>query len=194
MGAPSARKTMVGAPKVGGAIFRAPAGTALPATARVALNAAFKSQGACSSDGVKRAIKKAYASLKDWEGNEMAKPRTEHSVTLDFKLIGVLDQDVLETVFGTASVTTTPASSTHGNLTDLAYSGAEPANSSWVIDVAYQGRLRRIVLPDAQITTESLEEEFKNDGLVGLPVTLTLYADSSGKFFYDYGDDGQLTA
>lgn len=194
MAAPSAKKTLVGAPKAGGALFRAPLGTALPTTARATPNVAFKSQGACSSDGVKRAIKKAYASLKDWAGNEMAKPRTEHAVSLDFNLIGVLDGDVLETIFGSGAVTVTAASSTHGNLVDVAYKGDDPVNSTWIIDLAYNGRLRRIVLPEAQITTETVAEEFKNDGLVGLPVTLTLYPDSALNYFYDYNDDGQLTA
>ena len=45
---PDAKKTSVGKPKIGGAVFRAPVGTALPTDATSKLDVAFKELGYCS--------------------------------------------------------------------------------------------------------------------------------------------------
>lgn len=194
MAAPSEAKIAVGAPKIGGAIFRAPLGTALPTDVSTALNAAFVNQGYVSSDGFTRTIDKAYAAVTAWGGDEVAKNRTEHSVGAKFTLLQTLDSDVLKTVFGDDAVTVTAATPTTGELIAVAYDGAEQAKSEWVVELAYNGRLRRIVFPNAQLTTESFEQTFTDEDVAGFPVELTIYKDGSGKYFYDYTDDGVTSA
>lgn len=194
MAAPSESKIAVGAPKIGGSIFRAPIGSTLPTDVSGALDAALINQGYVSSDGFTRTIDKAYSAVTAWGGDEVAKNRTEHSVSAKFMLLQTLDADVLKTVFGDAAVTVTAATLTEGERITVAYDGAEQAKSAWVVELAYLGRLRRIVFPNAQLTTESFEQTFTDEDVAGFPVELTIYKDGSGKYFYDYTDDGVTTA
>lgn len=192
MAAPTEAKIAVGAPKIGGAIFRAPLGTAVPTDEAATLNAAFVNQGYVSSDGFTRAIEKAYAAINAWGGDEVAKNRTEHSVSASFTLLQTLDSDVLESVWGEDSVTVTAATVSSGEKIAVAYDGSELPKSAWVVDLAYNGRLRRIVFPNAQVTTESFEQTFTDEDVAGFPVELTIYKDSNGHYFYDYTNDGVL--
>jgi hypothetical protein len=190
MAAPTEKKVVVGAPAVGGAIFRAPLGTALPTSETAALNAAFVSQGHVSTDGFTRTIEKAYAAQMAWGGQEVGKNRTELAVSAGFALLQTIDADVLETVFGEDAVTVTAATVSAGEKIAIAYAGEELPESAWVIDMAYKGRKRRIVFPNAQMTTESVEQTFTDEDMAPFPVELTIYPDSSGKYFYEYTDDG----
>jgi len=194
MAAPTEAKVTVGAPAIGGAIFRAPLGSTLPTAVASALDAAFIAQGHVSTDGFTRAIEKSYAAINAWGGDEVAKNRTEHSVKVNFALIQSLDKDVLTTVFGSDAVTVTPATVSSGELIAVAYAGEEMPESAWVVNMAYKGRKRRIVFPKAQMTTESFEQTFSDEDVVPIPVELTIYADENGNFFYEYTDDGVFAA
>ena len=186
---------IAGKPKVGGAVFRAPLGTAIPTDARTALPAAFKELGYVSSDGWARQISKAYETINAWGGDEVSKSRTEHGVTFSTTLIEDLNEDVQTAKWGTAAVETTPASATHGNLITVTYEGEDTEPGVWVFDMNDQGKLHRTVFPYAQDTTESFEQTFSDSEAIGLPFEMTAYKDStSGAFFIDYMDDGQLTA
>lgn len=191
MAAPTESKVIVG---TGGKLYRAPAGTALPADASTALSGDFIAQGYVSSDGFKRAIDKAFSAIRDWTGEEIAKARTELSVSAAFNLASPLDADSLKSVWGEDAVTVTAADATHGERIAVAYAGDELPRSVWVADLAYNGRLMRMVFPNCQNTTESFEQEFTNESIPALPVELTVYKDGSGKFFYDYTNDGVPTA
>ena len=194
MATPSASKVFVGRPKVGGAIFRAPIGTALPTSELTALDPAFIQQGHVDADGFKRAITKAFNSIKAWGGEEVAKPRTELSVSAAFNLIQTLDPDVNKTVFGSDAVAVTEPTPTAGTKIAVAFDGADLPPSAWVVDLAQGTRIRRIVFGNAEIATEAFEQVFKDDELEMYPVELAIYRDASDVFFYDYSDDGVKTA
>lgn len=187
-------KVMVGSPKVGGAIYRAPLGTALPTDATTALAAEYIAQGHASPDGLERAINKAYKALKVWGAEEIGKIRTELSVGMKFTLVQSLSEDVLKSAWGDDAVTVTAADATNGNRTTIAWDGTEPDASIWVFEMAFKGRKRRIVLGNAENTTESFTESFTDEDMVGLPFELSAYKDATGKWFHDYTDDGLTTA
>ena len=188
-------KVIAGKPNVGGAIFRAPAGTALPTDARTALAGAFVLMGYASSDGWARQIQKAYETISAWGGDEVKRSRTEHSVGFNVTLIEHLNEDAQKAKWGTASVTTTPANATHGKLITVAYAGDDTPPGVWVFDMNDEGVLHRTVFIDAADTTESFEQTFSDGEPVSLPFEFTAYRDPvTGKFFYDYIDDGKLTA
>lgn len=182
-------KVMAGKPKIGGAAFRAPTGTALPTDEKTTLPAAWLEQGYLSSDGLKQAISKAYTSIKAWGGDEVLNVRNEHGVKFSFTLIEALNANVLTTVFGN-DVQITPATVQAGTKIALAYSGEEQDNSVWVFEIAYRKRVKRIVAANAQITTSDVTIEYKDDSIIAYPVELTCYPDANGKYFYEYTDDG----
>ncbi len=186
---------MAGKPKVGGAIFRAPLGTALPTDATTKLGAEFKELGYISSDGVTRSINKGYETVNAWGGDEVMKSRSEHSVAFSFTLIESLNEESQKAKWGEAQVSATEATSGHGKQLTVAYDGADTPPAVWVIDMEDQGKLHRIVFPNALDTTEGFEQTFSDEDVVGLPFEMTAFKDAkSGKFFFDYTDDGAKSA
>ena len=192
--ATNSKLVVAGRPNVGGAIKRAVLGTSLPTSESVALNAAFKDQGYASEDGLKRTIDKAYEQIRAWGGDLAKRSRTELTVTLEFTLIQAADPEVAKTIWGDSAVTVTTATASAGTKMAIAYSGEDVPDSVWVFELKDGDHLRRIVCPVGQISTESMEQEFTDGGVIAYPVTLTLYKDSAGKYFYEYSDDGIKSA
>lgn len=190
----NARNVVAGRPKPNGAIFRAPLGTALPTDETTELNAAFIGQGYAHEDGLERAIAKAYEAMRAWGGDEVKRARTELTITLTFTLIEAANGNVARTIWGEDAVTVTPATSSAGTKIAVAYKGEDPEDSSWVFDLKDGNHVRRIVCPIAQVVTEDFTQTFADADLIGYPVTLSLRADESGAYFYEYSDDGVTTA
>lgn len=188
-------QVIAGKPKVGGAVFRAPLGTAIPTDASTALPAAFKELGYLSSDGWSRKIDKAYEAINAWGGDEVLKSRSEHSVGFSMTLIENLSAEAQTAKWGTAAVTKTAATSTKGNLITVTYKGEETEAAVWVFDMNDGGRLHRTVFPNAIDTTEGFEQTFSDSDAVGIPFEVSAYKDpTTGAFFVDYTDDGKKTA
>lgn len=191
----SKNNVIAGKPKVGGAVFRAPLGTAIPVDARTPLPAAFVELGYVSSEGWARQINKAYEAINAWGGDEVSKSRTEHSVGFSTTLIEDLNVKTQTAKWGTAAVVSTPATATHGNLVTVTYVGDDTEPGVWVFDMDDQGKLHRTVFPNAVDTTEGFEQTFSDSDPVGLPFEMTAYKDNAvGAFFVDYTDDGKLSA
>lgn len=173
---------VAGTGKPGGYIFRAPAGTTLPSDEAASLDPDFVNQGYASSDGLSRAITKAYEVIRDWNGDEVKRLKTETSVTLTFTLIQAADAEVLKSKFGEDAVTVA------GTKISVEYKGDDPAPCPWVFELKDGDNVRRIVAPIAQDVTEDFTQEMTAGGVIGFPITLTLYKDANGVFFYDYAD------
>lgn len=190
----NARNVVAGRPKPNGAIFRAPLGTALPTDETTELNVAFIGQGYAHEDGLERAISKAYETIRAWGGDEVKRSRTELTVQFTFTLIEAANGEVAKTIFGEDAVTVTPATSSEGTKIAVAYAGEDPEDSSWVFDLKDGNHVRRIVAPVAQVVTEDFTQTFSDADVIGYPVTLSLRADESGNYFYEYADDGVTSA
>lgn len=186
----NARNVVAGRPKPNGAIFRAPLGTPLPTDEAQPLDGGFLGQGYAHEDGLERAITKAYETLRAWGGDEVKRSRTELTVELTFTLIEAANGNVAKTIWGDDAVTITPATDSTGTKIAVAYAGEDPEDSSWVFDLKDGNHIRRIVCPVAQVVTEDFTQTFSDAELIGYPVTLSLRADESGKYFYEYSDDG----
>lgn len=190
----NSRLVAVGKPKIGGAIFRAPLDTVLPTDETTALDAAFIGQGYVSSEGLGRAISKAYEQIQAWGGDEVHRPRTSHSVTMTFTLIESHNAEVAKTIWGEDAVTVTPPTESAGTRISVAYTGEDLPDSAWAFDLADGNKVRRIVVPMGQIVTESFEQTFGDNELIAYPVTITLRKDDDGAYFYEYSDDGVKAA
>lgn len=192
---PNRQNVMTGTPRGGtaGYLFRAPIGTALPTDATTTLASAYKDMGYVSEDGVERAINKAYNTIRDMGGTEVLKVRNEHGVTVTLALLETLNGDTAKAVYGDDAVTVTAATSSHGNQVHIAYKGDEPDDAIWVLDLALGGKLKRHIWPSTQLTSEDSTTTLNGEDAASFPVTLTLYADTSGVYFHEYSDDGQQT-
>lgn len=94
-------------PKVGGAIYSAPTGTALPTDATSALNTAFKCLGYVSDDGIQNSDERKTDDIKAWGGDIINSVQKEKTDTFKYTLAEVLNVDVLKEVYGDANVTGT---------------------------------------------------------------------------------------
>lgn len=180
----------LGKPKIGGAIFRAPLGTVIPADASTELPVECIAQGYVSSDGVERAISRSFSSQLAWGGDEVAAAKTEETIRLNFALIEANNLSSLRSAYGDSAVSTT------GEVTTVAYKGEVPEDSTWIIDMEYNGILRRIVFPHSANVTEDFTQTFTDEELIQLPFSLAARRDSTGVYFYDHfetkeaGDSG----
>ena len=169
-----------GKPKIGGAIFRAPVGTVLPTDTTTALNEAFVQLGYVSEDGLVNSNSAETAEVKAWGGDVVLNPQTGKRDTFNFKLLEVLDINVLKAVYNDANVT-----ESNGTITVNANSD-EAEEAAWVVEMIMRGnKLKRITVPRAKIT-ELGDIVYKDEEPVGYDVTIQAYADGAGQTHYEY--------
>jgi len=181
-----------GSTRYGGYIQRAPLGTPLPTSATTAPDPAFIPQGYVSEDGLTRAISKAYEIIRDWNGDEVRRLKTETSVTVTFSLIESSEAEVSKSVFGDDNVTVVPADDTHGTQVSIAYNGDDAPPATWIFLLEENGAQRCIGAAHAQMVTEDFEQEFTAGSAISYPIDLTFFKDEDGNFFYEYFDDGRV--
>ena len=176
-----AANVTAGKPKLTGAIFRAPVGTALPTDAKTELDEAFKCLGYVSEDGVTNANSPESEKTKAWGGDTVLNTQTEKPDTFQFKLIEAKNVDVLKMIYGDSHVTGTLETGIAVDVT-----AEDPGPAAYVIDMILKdGDLKRIVIPSASIS--EMDDIVYNDSEpVGYDVTLTATADETGCTHHEY--------
>lgn len=177
----NANYTTSGKPKVGGAIHRAPLGTALPTDAKTALNEAFKSLGYCDENALVNARTMESSIIHAWGGDAVLVSQGKMEDKFTFTLIEALNKDVLATVHGDANV-----KGTLEEGIEVAANAAKMEASVWVIDMILRGgALKRIVIPDGTIS-ELGEVTYSDGAAVGYKITLAAMPDDKGNTHYEY--------
>ena len=114
MAAPSTRNVAAAKPQVGGGVYSAPTGTALPVDGSTALAAAYKALGYVSDAGLSPTRDTSVDKIKAWGGDVVAALLTDESRSFEFTLLEVFSPDVQGFVHGTANVVTTAATASTG--------------------------------------------------------------------------------
>lgn len=170
-----------GKPKKGGAVFRAPVGTALPTDTTSALNEAFKNLGYCSEDGVTNENSPSTDKAKAWGGDTVLNYQTEKPDNFKMKLIEAMNVEVLKATYGDNNV----EGALDTGITVKA-NAEDPQEYAWVIDMLLKGgAVKRIVIPKASVT-EVGEIVYSDSEAVGYELTLSAVPDLEGNTHYEY--------
>lgn len=177
---PNVSNVSAGKPKVAGAVYRAPKGTTLPTDATTALASAFVDMGYISEDGVVNSNSPNTEKIKAWGGQVVLIVSTEKPDTFKIKFLEALNPNVLQTVYGSANVT-----SGTGTIAITANT-KDPGEFVYAIDMVLAGgALKRIVIPCGAMSALG-DIVYKDNDAIGYEVTLDAMPDSSGNNHYEY--------
>jgi len=169
-----------GKPKVGGAIFWAPAGTPVPTSATEELDAAFENLGYVSADGLSDAVTRGITEERDWSGSVINSEISEYSDKYKYKLLEATNPEVLKHAFGSENVSGTLEKGLH-----LKVGPVLPGVCALVVDTIHKGYMRRQVVQAGQVT-EIGEIKYVSNASLGYEITLSAYTGSDGYSHHEY--------
>ena len=170
-----------GKPAIGGAIWRAAKGTAVPTDATTALAADFKALGYCSEDGLVNANAPSTSFVRAWGKDIVLTLLDEKNDNFQVTLIEALNDEVLKAVYGSGNVSGTLAA---GISVDV--DNTLPEEGVWVIDMVMNSNtVKRIVIPHG-VLTDLGDITYSDSDAVGYEVTITAMPDATGKTHHEY--------
>lgn len=184
----NAKNVSAASPQVGGAIYVAPIGTALPEDAVSALDAAFKEMGYIADNGLTNSNTPSMTDIKAWGGDIVQSSLTEKPDKFSFKLLEGLNIDVLKTIYGEKNVTeiTVGDSGNEHKEIKIAANAKLPDDYSWVVDmILNDDKIKRIVIPRAKITNLA-DIVYTNTNAFGYDITLSAYPNAEADTHYEY--------
>lgn len=168
-------------PKIGGAVYVAPAGTTLPTDTDAVLNEAFACLGYLDEEGLVNADKREVEHKRAWGGDIVLTTDKGKDDTFKWKMLESTNMDVLKVVHNDANVTGTLDSGITVKSNNI-----ERSPKSFVFDMIMKGNIKkRIVVPHAEVT-EIGEIQYVDNNPVAYEVTISAAPDSSQNNHYEY--------
>lgn len=176
-------------PNVGGGVYAAPTGTALPTDSTTALAVAFLAAGYVSNKGVTEKIGITTAKVVAWGGDTVKVSQNGFEVQYDFELLETLGKNANVLAYGAGNVVATAPTSTVGSLIAAKVTSLSLPKQVLTFDMIDGVASIRIVLPSAQVTAIG-NTQYSDGGAALYPLTITAYPDASGVCAYKYMNDG----
>jgi hypothetical protein len=147
----------------------------------VNLNAAFKNLGYVSEDGLVNGVETNTEDVNAWGGDLVLTGQTTFKETFTVNLIET-NAEALKVFYGEDNV----VEEGDGSLTVTQTSEMLP-NVSVVFELVMTGgRIKRIVIPNAQITDRSGEITYVDGEAVTYPAAFVAYPDGNGQTHTEY--------
>lgn len=176
----NASNVSFGKPKATGAVFVAPAGTTVPTNATSNLDVAFKGLGYVSEDGLVNSIETDTEDVIAWGGDKVLSGQTTFSETFMVNLIET-NPEALKVFYGEDNVTV------DGNSITVNQNSAQLPNVVVVFELVLTGgRVKRIVVPNAQIVDRSGEITYVDGEPIAYPALFQAYPDNEGNSHVEY--------
>lgn len=175
-----ANRVAVGKPKAVGAVYAAPIDTDLPTDATTDLNEKFKCLGYVSEDGLENEAEKDTEETKAWGGDVVNVSTTSYKETFKYSLIEALNVEVLKHVYGDKNVEGTLETGVK-----IKKSGADLPHIRLVFETVLKGNIKRIVVPDAQVTEVGTIKYVDSD-VLAYETTATAFPDNKGVTSIEY--------
>lgn len=170
-----------GKPKSTGAVYVAPYGTTLPTNAHMSLNAAFKGLGYVSEDGLVNSVETDTEEVNAWGGDLVLVGQTTFKEMFTVNLIET-NAEALKVYYGEDNV----VEEGNGSITVTQNSEMLP-NVSVVFELVLTGgRIKRIVVPNAQIVDRSGEITYVDGEAITYPAVFVAYPDANGQTHTEY--------
>lgn len=174
---PNTNNIGAGKPAIAGGIYAMPSASisssnTLPtdATTLMSTMTYFKSLGFISEDGVTNGFSPETEDTKSWDGATVNSNQTGRPDTFKFKMLEVLNVEVLKLIYGADNVTESSGHISIEATTD------EMVPYAFVIDMLIGTRAKRIVIPNAKIT-DLAEITYKGSEVAGYEITITAMPD-----------------
>jgi hypothetical protein len=177
-----------GLPVTTGGVLIGTSGASLP-TSTSAVTTGFTALGYVGEAGLTEGRARTTDKTKAWGGDVVKVTQSEFSVTYQFTLYEVLNANVQKAINGSGNVSTTAASSAHGTLQAVSINGNTLPKLPWIFDMKDGNAKIRKVIPLGQVTAVG-DIVYSDSGVVGYPVTIEAFADTSGNNAYEYTDNG----
>lgn len=170
-------------PRATGALLRAPLGTALPVSARVALNVAFVDQGFIGEDGFTQSEARDTEKKKAFGGSVVKVLQTDYSVTIQFAFLESINAEVLKSIYGEDNVEV-GTTEDENEIVVHKNKNRSPA-AAWVIDVFDGDALIRTAIGNGQIIEVDDIQKVHSDTIM-YTVTMECFEDVNGDNLVEY--------
>ncbi len=168
-------------PKATGTVSSAPENTTLPTDAVAELDAAFKSLGYISEDGVAENHDLSSESVKDYGKSTVLIIDGGDEVTFEFTPLEYTNPDVQAELYGSSNVGSDAGTLSSVKLTD----DAKEVRAYVLEHVLSNGLIERDVIPRGKVTSIDTNT-YSAGAALGPKVTLTALVDSAGVKVYKY--------
>lgn len=169
-----------GKPKSTGAVYVAPAGTTVPTDATSSLDAAFKALGYVSDDGLVNSVNTDTETVNAWGGDTVLVGQTTFGETFTVNLLET-QADALAVYYGEDNVDVSGDDITvRQNSTPL------PEVVVVFELVLTGGRIKRIVVPHAQIADRSGDITYTDGDAIAYPAVFQALPDTDGNSHTEY--------